>query len=116
MSDPSTTPVMLTDRHREALSSAQAQVNRVVLGKQTAVVMSFVALLADGHILIEDLPGMDELPISADAVRCMPVKVPAGCVYHVGVCFENYLSRPMRTHLLHAINVLQRQVLHKGIR
>ena len=33
MSDPSTTPVMLTDRHREALSSAQAQVNRVVLGK-----------------------------------------------------------------------------------
>lgn len=68
------------------------------------------------QLLIEDLPGMDELPISADAVRCMPVKVPAGCVYHVGVCFENYLSRPVRTHLLHAINVLQRQVLHKGIR
>ena len=64
MSDPSTTPVMLTDRHRDALSSAQAQVNRVVLGKQTAVVMSFVALLADGHILIEDLPGLGKTTLA----------------------------------------------------
>ncbi|WP_394004822.1 AAA family ATPase [Luteimonas sp. WGS1318] len=64
MSDPSTTPVMLTDRHREALSSAQAQVNRVVLGKQTAVAMSFVALLADGHILIEDLPGLGKTTLA----------------------------------------------------
>ena len=63
MPDP-TTPVMLTDARREALSLAIAQVNRLVLGKPTAVTMSFVALLADGHILIEDLPGLGKTTLA----------------------------------------------------
>lgn len=63
MPDP-TTPAMLTDTQREALSSSLAQVNRLVLGKQTAVTMSFVALLADGHILIEDLPGLGKTTLA----------------------------------------------------
>ena len=63
MPDP-TTPAMLTDTQREALSSSLAQVNRLVLGKETAVTMSFVALLADGHILIEDLPGLGKTTLA----------------------------------------------------
>ena len=63
MPDP-TTPAMLTDTRRDALSSSLAQVNRLVLGKETAVTMSFVALLADGHILIEDLPGLGKTTLA----------------------------------------------------
>ncbi|WP_233198706.1 MULTISPECIES: AAA family ATPase [Luteimonas] len=64
MPDPSTTHVMLTDRQREALAQAQQQVNSLVLGKHDAVTMSFVALLADGHILIEDLPGLGKTTLA----------------------------------------------------
>ncbi|RPD85809.1 MoxR family ATPase [Luteimonas sp. 100069] len=63
MPDP-TTPAMLTDARRDALSLAIAQVNQLVLGKPTAVTMSFVALLADGHILIEDLPGLGKTTLA----------------------------------------------------
>ncbi|ATD67369.1 ATPase [Luteimonas chenhongjianii] len=63
MPDP-TTPAMLTDAQRDALSLAIAQVNQLVLGKPTAVTMSFVALLADGHILIEDLPGLGKTTLA----------------------------------------------------
>ncbi|WP_183426552.1 AAA family ATPase [Luteimonas sp. RC10] len=55
---------MLTDAQRNALSSARAQVNRLVLGKETAVTMTFVALLADGHLLIEDLPGLGKTTLA----------------------------------------------------
>ncbi|WP_337245523.1 AAA family ATPase [Luteimonas sp. gir] len=64
MPDPSTTRAMLTDAQRNALSSARAQVNRLVLGKETAVTMTFVALLADGHLLIEDLPGLGKTTLA----------------------------------------------------
>jgi MoxR-like ATPase len=64
MPDPSTTRAMLTDAQRHALSSARAQVNRLVLGKETAVTMTFVALLADGHLLIEDLPGLGKTTLA----------------------------------------------------
>ncbi|KLJ01296.1 AAA family ATPase [Luteimonas sp. FCS-9] len=64
MPDPSTTRAMLTDAQRDALSSARAQVNRLVLGKETAVTMTFVALLADGHLLIEDLPGLGKTTLA----------------------------------------------------
>src|SRR3569623_3373965 len=55
----SATPVvanMLTDDLREVLRQALAQVNTLVLGKPQEVRLAFVALLSDGHLLIEDLP------------------------------------------------------------
>ncbi|MFA5028944.1 MAG: MoxR family ATPase, partial [Candidatus Methylomirabilota bacterium] len=33
-------------------------VSRVVVGKQAAIELLLVALLADGHVLLEDLPGL----------------------------------------------------------
>ena len=49
---------MLPEPLREALKAAQLQVNSLVLGKPQEVRLAFVALLAGGHILIEDLPGL----------------------------------------------------------
>ncbi|GAB3383016.1 AAA family ATPase [Lysobacter fragariae] len=55
---------MLTDALRVALERAQAQVNALVLGKAQEVRLAFVALLAGGHILIEDLPGLGKTTLA----------------------------------------------------
>ncbi|MBN7135073.1 ATPase [Lysobacter enzymogenes] len=55
---------ILTDALRGALEQAQAQVNALVLGKAQAVRLAFVALLSDGHLLIEDLPGLGKTTLA----------------------------------------------------
>jgi MoxR-like ATPase len=63
----SATPVaahMLTDDLRGALDQALAQVNTLLLGKSQEVRLAFVALLSDGHLLIEDLPGLGKTTLA----------------------------------------------------
>ena len=55
---------MLPDAMRIALRDAPAQVNTLVLGKPQQVRLAFVALLADGHLLIEDLPGLGKTTLA----------------------------------------------------
>ena len=55
---------MLTDGLLNALDAAQEQVNGLVLGKREAVRLAFVALLSDGHVLIEDLPGLGKTTLA----------------------------------------------------
>src|SRR5690606_9032948 len=57
-------PAMLPERLREALTRAQAQVNSLVLGKPRQVRLAFVALFSDGHLLIEDLPGLGKTTLA----------------------------------------------------
>lgn len=58
------TASMLTDGLRSTLDRAQTQVNGLVLGKAHEVRLAFVALLADGHLLIEDLPGLGKTTLA----------------------------------------------------
>ena len=55
---------MLTDMQRRSLIAAQEQVNALVLGKPFEVRLAFVALLSDGHLLIEDLPGLGKTTLA----------------------------------------------------
>jgi MoxR-like ATPase len=55
---------ILPEALRNALRDAQAQVNTLVLGKPQQVRHAFVALLADGHLLIEDLPGLGKTTLA----------------------------------------------------
>ena len=55
---------MLNDDLHQALERAQAQVNQLVLGKPHEVRLAFVALLSDGHVLIEDLPGLGKTTLA----------------------------------------------------
>jgi MoxR-like ATPase len=55
---------MLPDGLRTTLERAQAQVNALVLGKSHEVRLAFVALLAGGHLLIEDLPGLGKTTLA----------------------------------------------------
>ncbi|MEJ2788501.1 MULTISPECIES: AAA family ATPase [unclassified Pseudoxanthomonas] len=55
---------MLSEGLADALKRAQAQVNSLVLGKAHEVRLAFVALLSDGHLLIEDLPGLGKTTLA----------------------------------------------------
>jgi len=55
---------MLPDGLRATLERAQSQVNALVLGKSHEVRLAFVALLAGGHLLIEDLPGLGKTTLA----------------------------------------------------
>jgi MoxR-like ATPase len=55
---------ILTDAPRQALADAEAQVNRLVLGKPREVRLAFTTLLAGGHLLIEDLPGLGKTTLA----------------------------------------------------
>lgn len=55
---------ILTDRTRLALGDAEQQVNRLVLGKPREVRLAFTTLLAGGHLLIEDLPGLGKTTLA----------------------------------------------------
>lgn len=48
----------------DALSRAQEQVNALILGKSTQVRLAFIAVLAGGHVLIEDLPGLGKTTLA----------------------------------------------------
>ncbi|CAM2154387.1 Chaperone MoxR1 [Pararobbsia alpina] len=43
---------------RESILEFEASVNRAVIGQQTVVRQILIALLADGHVLLESLPGL----------------------------------------------------------
>ena len=55
---------MLPDALRGSLRDALAQVNTLVLGKPQEVRLAFVALLSEGHLLIEDLPGLGKTTLA----------------------------------------------------
>lgn len=55
---------LLTPALSQALQAAMTQVNQVVLGKALEVRLAFTALLADGHLLIEDLPGLGKTTLA----------------------------------------------------
>ena len=48
----------LVDRARAGLERLTSQLNTVVVGKPEPIRMALVALLAEGHVLIEDVPGV----------------------------------------------------------
>jgi len=49
---------------RETLTRVEARLNRVLLGKPEAVRLALVCLLANGHLLIEDRPGVGKTTLA----------------------------------------------------
>ena len=55
---------ILPDRLRASLAAAVAQINALVLGKPREVDLAFTTLLAGGHLLIDDLPGLGKTTLA----------------------------------------------------
>lgn len=49
---------MLTVELKTALGQAQDEINAIIVGKEHCVCLALTALLAGGHLLLEDLPGL----------------------------------------------------------
>ncbi len=72
---------------KEAAQQLVAQVGRVVVGKGEAVEQLFAALLVDGHVLLDDVPGVGKttlaravarsLDLDFSRVQCTPDLVPS---------------------------------------
>lgn len=57
-------PSPIDSELRDALARSIAQVNSILLGKRHEVRLAFVCLLAGGHLLIEDLPGVGKTTLA----------------------------------------------------
>jgi MoxR-like ATPase len=60
-------PVMTSYRDEslhQRLDAAMAQVNRVLLGKPRQVKLAFTCLIAGGHLLLEDVPGVGKTTLA----------------------------------------------------
>ncbi|MFT3805341.1 AAA family ATPase [Arenimonas sp.] len=55
---------ILPDPLRAALGAAVDQINALVLGKSREVRLAFATLLAGGHLLVEDLPGLGKTTLA----------------------------------------------------
>ncbi|HEX8779262.1 MAG TPA: AAA family ATPase [Rhodanobacter sp.] len=58
---PATPPA---DELRQRLAAAEAQLNRVVLGKALQVKLALACLVAGGHLLLEDVPGVGKTTLA----------------------------------------------------
>ena len=56
---------------RRVISALQQNVGRVVVGKQYAVELLFIALLCHGHVLIEDVPGVGKTTLVSAMARSL---------------------------------------------
>ena len=54
----------LDDDHMSRLKNAVETVNRIIMGKEQQVMLAFSCLLARGHLLIEDLPGVGKTTLA----------------------------------------------------
>ena len=46
---------------KEAADRLRANVSRVMVGKGRATDLVFIALLSEGHVLVEDVPGVEKV-------------------------------------------------------
>jgi len=69
MNDTVATAISSPDSRRERLQQAQQAVNAILLGKKTQVQLAFCCLLARGHLLIEDVPGVGKTTLAHALAR-----------------------------------------------
>jgi MoxR-like ATPase len=55
---------MTANEHQGAINAAVEQINGIILGKEKETKLALCCLLAKGHLLIEDLPGMGKTTLS----------------------------------------------------
>ena len=65
-------------RSQEHITAVLAALERVILGKPLQLKIALVTLLARGHLLIEDLPGMGKTTLAHALAPSVTLKVAVG--------------------------------------
>jgi len=98
----------------ESIAKLVANIEKVIVGKTEAVKMLVIGLLTNGHILVEDIPGMGKTmlaltlakSISADFKRIqatpelLPTDITGGFVYSPKTGEFDFKKGPVFTHIL----------------
>ena len=71
---PSSSLVHELETHQALLSSIRAAVARVVVGKPEAIELLLTAILAGGHVLVEDVPGVGKTTLAKAIARVFDVE------------------------------------------
>jgi MoxR-like ATPase len=93
---------------------AMHQVHRVILGKEDVVQLLLVALLCQGHVLVDDVPGVGKttllkamartLSLTMHRVQCTPDLLPSDLTgvsyFHPGEGAFHFRPGPVFTHIL----------------
>ncbi|MGO8946601.1 MAG: AAA family ATPase [Ktedonobacterales bacterium] len=58
---------------QQAAASVRASVNRVIVGKEATIDLMLIALLSEGHVLIEDVPGLGKTVMAKSLSRSLGV-------------------------------------------
>jgi MoxR-like ATPase len=59
------------DEQRDALAAALTSLNSIILGKSSEITLALACLLARGHLLIEDLPGLGKTILAQSLARVL---------------------------------------------
>jgi MoxR-like ATPase len=59
------------DDHRGAIDDARQSLNSIILGKDHEIALALACLLARGHLLIEDLPGLGKTILAQSLARVL---------------------------------------------
>ena len=79
------------------------------------VALEPIELQRQVELTIDRLPLFGRLQVKGEVCRCLPLDVPYGRIYHIGVCLEKYLSHSIQEKLVHCIFELQRNYLERGL-
>ena len=60
-----------TDANQHAIDRARAALNSVILGKDSEIALALACLLARGHLLIEDLPGLGKTILAQSIAKVL---------------------------------------------
>jgi len=60
-----------TESVREEIQAVYQQLNQLILGKELQIKLSLTCLLANGHLLLEDLPGMGKTVLSHSLAKVL---------------------------------------------
>lgn len=71
MSDTPVSPALNLDAVQQAATAIRENVSRVIIGKSDVIDLLLVALLSDGHVLIEDVPGMGKTVLAKSLARSL---------------------------------------------
>ena len=111
MTLPAAMPAGKTTAHCEAVLD---EIERVVVGKRSALTLILTAVLARGHVLIEDLPGLGKTLIARSFAAALGLRIHAGAV-HARICYLRICSARPSTTCSRAASRSGRTHLHQPV-
>jgi MoxR-like ATPase len=63
------------------IDELKAEVKKVIIGKDETIDKVLMAIIADGHILLEDIPGVGKTTLALGIQPCIRIVLSAHSVY-----------------------------------